>query len=114
MNPRSLVTSLFALTALAAAGDVTGHAIITKRLTKKAIASPIYNLRGTTLPAAPPEAGPINEFENTVIMMEGGLAAPNAPITATIEQRNSRFEPELLVIPGLNGIFANANQSLLR
>lgn len=99
MNPRSLVTSLCALTALAAAGDVTGHAVITKRLTKKAVASPVYNLRGATAPVAPSGGAPVNEFENTVIMMEGGPAAPNAPITATIEQRNSHFDPELLVIP---------------
>jgi plastocyanin len=68
-------------------------------LTKKAIASPVYNLRGTTPPPAPSGGAPVNEFENTVIMMEGGPAAPNPPITATIEQRNSRFDPELVVIP---------------
>src|SRR5271154_1423589 len=96
---RYLVINLVSLTLPAAAGDVTGRAVITKRLTKKAIASPVYNLRGATPPVGPADRAPVNEFENTVVMMEGGAAAPNTPITATIEQRNSRFEPELLVIP---------------
>jgi plastocyanin len=100
MNPRYLLTGLLGLALSAAGGDVTGQAIITKRLTKKAIASPVYNLRGAATPVDPSDNSPVNEFDSMVVMLEGGPAAPKAPpVTATINQRNSRFDPELLVIP---------------
>src|SRR5579864_9269030 len=54
----------------ALAGDITGEVIITKRLGRKTVAPGVYDLRGT----APPR-------------------------TVQIDQRNSRFEPDLVVIP---------------
>lgn len=80
------------------AGEVVGHAVITKRLTKKALAPIVYNLRGTALPAAPtPEA--VNEFDRMVVMLEGSSLPSKAPITASIEQRNGRFDPEIVIVP---------------
>ena len=42
------VTGLLALVLPVFAGDVVGHALITKRLTKKALSPIMYNLRGAT------------------------------------------------------------------
>ena len=47
------VSGLLLLALLALAGDVHGHAIITKRLSKKALSPIVYNLRGTATPVAP-------------------------------------------------------------
>lgn len=82
----------------AGAGDVTVTVHITRRLTKKAVAPVVYDLRGS----APAPAGaepPINEFERTVVMLAGKSRVAPAPETITIEQRNSRFAPDLVVIP---------------
>ena len=46
MNRLNWVTCLLTLVLPASAGDVQGHAIITKRLTKKALSPVVYNLRG--------------------------------------------------------------------
>lgn len=80
------------------AGDVIGHAVITKRLTKKALAPVVYNLRGTALPAAP-VSEPVNEFDRMVVILEGGSLPSKPPITAVLNQRNGRFEPEIAIVP---------------
>ena len=82
----------------AVAGDITGHAVITKRLTKRTLSPIIYNLRGLPPPSAG-ETESINEFDRMVVMLEGGPARLNPPVTAVLDQRNIRFDPDLIVIP---------------
>jgi hypothetical protein len=41
----------------AVAGDGTGHAVVTKRLTKRILSPTVYNLRGTAAPAVILEGG---------------------------------------------------------
>jgi plastocyanin len=89
---------MLALQALA--GDVTGHALVTKRLSKRALSPIIYNLRGA---AAHPETEKDNtagqEFERMVVILEGGKMPPQPPTVAVLNQRGMRFEPELIVVP---------------
>ena len=80
------------------AGDVAVEVVITKRLTKRALTPPVYNLRGA-VPQAIPEAESIDEFDKTIVMLEGGKTPPLAPQAVTIEQRGGRFEPGLVVVP---------------
>jgi plastocyanin len=51
----------------------------------------------TPEPPREPDAG--NEFERTVVLLEGRALRPPQPSSAVIEQRNTRFEPDLVVIP---------------
>jgi plastocyanin len=83
----------------AVAGDVTVYVHITKRLTKKAVAPLVYDLRGTAPAASAGTEPPINELDRTVVMLVGKNPAPAQPQTITIEQRNSRFEPDLAIVP---------------
>ena len=93
------VAALIFLVWPAAAGDVTVYVHITRRLTKKAVAPLIYDLRGAApAPSTTPEAA-INELDRTVVMLAGNAGSPPSPETITIEQRESRFEPDLAVIP---------------
>jgi|SRR5579859_4522750 len=93
------VASLFWLVMTAVAGDVTGHAIVTKRLTKKTLSPIVYNLRGTAAPAAPHDNEPLNEFERMVVILEGGKLPPPPGVAAVLNQQGSRFDPELIVVP---------------
>ncbi len=95
------ISGLLLLALNAAAGDVTGHAVVTKRLTKKALSPIVYNLRGTAAPVAPPEGAgaSVNEFDRMVVMLEGANARPLPPVTAVLNQQGSRFDPELIVVP---------------
>src|SRR5271166_739254 len=81
------------------AGDVTGHAFVTKHLTKKALSPIVYNLRGTAAPAPPPGGEPVNEFDRMVVMLEGAKLQPRPPVTMVLNQQGSHFDPELIVVP---------------
>jgi plastocyanin len=80
------------------AGEVIGHAVITKRLSKKALSPVVYNLRGTAPPAAP-ASEPVNEFDRMVVILDGGSLPPKPPVTAVLDQRNGRFDPEIVIVP---------------
>jgi len=80
------------------AGEVIGHAVITKRLSKKALSPVVYNLRGTAPPAAP-ASEPVNEFDRMVVILDGGPLPSKPPVTAVLDQRNGRFDPEIVIVP---------------
>ncbi len=96
-------TGLLLLAFHALAADVHGHALITKRLSKKALSPIVYNLRGTAAPAAPREAEPVDEFDRMVVILEpekdGPKLSPKPPVTETLNQQGARFEPDLIVVP---------------
>jgi plastocyanin len=101
MNCLYPVTGLIALVLPLAAGDVEGHALITKRLTKKALSPIVYNLRGAVAAAPPAEAksDSANEFDRLVIVLEGGSSPAKPSETVVINQRNMRFDPDLVIVP---------------
>jgi hypothetical protein len=99
MKLQGLVMGSFFLTLQAFAGDVTGHALITKRLTKKTLSPIVYNLRGTAAPAAPRDTDPVNEYDRMVLILEGGKLPPPPGVAAVLNQQGSHFDPELLVVP---------------
>jgi plastocyanin len=103
-------TAGLAVAALAVAGDLNGLIVIKRQLTKRTLSPAIYSLRGTAPPAAATQNEPVNEFERTVVFVEGGKSSPLPAQTATVEQRNSRFEPDLLILPvGSTVQFPNAD-----
>ena len=99
MRAACLLSALLLSVCSAGAGDVTVQVHITKRLTKKTVAPAIYNLRGAAPLATVGAEAPVTEFDRTVVMLSGKVPVPSDPETVTIEQRNSRFEPDLVVIP---------------
>lgn len=92
-----VVGSILMVVVPAVAGQLTGEVIIAKHLTKKTVSPTVYNLRGTAPPA--PEKITETELDRTIVMIEGGKPSAAPPQTVQIEQRNSRFEPDLVVIP---------------
>jgi plastocyanin len=96
---RVLFLTLSLLTLKAIAGDVSGHALVTKRLTKKVLSPIVYNLRGTAAPAAPPDSAAVNEYDRMVVILEGGKLPPRPPISVVLNQQDARFNPELVVVP---------------
>lgn len=92
------------------AGQVTAHILVTKRLTRKAVAPIVYNLRGTALPEPAAASAPASELDSVILWLEGGSATPSQPVSLSIEQRASRFQPDLVVIPvGSTVQFPNAD-----
>jgi plastocyanin len=111
MNRLYPVMGLIALVLPVVAGDITGHALITKRLTKKALSPIVYNLRGAVAaPPAPAKSDTANEFDRLVVVLEGGASKPKPPETLVIDQRNMRFDPDLVIVPTGSTIqFPNAD-----
>jgi plastocyanin len=111
MNCLYPVTGFIVLVLPLVAGDVSGHALVTKRLTKKALSPIVYNLRGAV--AAPPaqaKTDSANEFDRLVIVLEGGSSQAKPPETLVINQRNMRFDPDLVIVPTGSTIqFPNAD-----
>jgi plastocyanin len=97
------VSALLLLTLSASAGDVHGRALVTKRLTKKALSPIVYNLRDVTTPDAGRETEPVNEFDRMVIILEPGKDAiktpSKPPVTEILNQQGARFEPDFIVVP---------------
>jgi len=111
MNRLNWVTGLLIFVLPASAGDVRGHAVITKRLTRKALSPVVYNLRGAVPgPSGLNEAEPESDFDRLVLVLEGGTSKAKPPETVIINQRNLRFEPDLVVVPvGSTVQFPNAD-----
>lgn len=81
------------------AGSISGHAIVTKRLTKRTASPIVYNLRGAAPATAPRDSDPVNEFDRMVVILEGGSQPSKPPLTAVLDQQGLRFDNDLLVIP---------------
>jgi plastocyanin len=70
----------------------------------------VYDLRGRTPTLSADSDPPINEMDRTIVMLVGKHPAPAAAETISIEQRNSHFEPDLVVVPvGSTVQFPNAD-----
>jgi hypothetical protein len=82
--------------------EISGRITLEKRFTRKTVAPAIYDLRGVTLPGDRSTAGSSGQYERVAIWLESSEASPAAPVSASMQQRNRHFEPELLVIPGLS------------
>lgn len=93
------LTGLLVLALPAAAGDLSGHALVTKRLTKKVLSPIVYSLRGTATPVSAPDSKPVNEFDRMVIILEGGHAPAKPPVTVVIDQQAAHFDPDLVIVP---------------
>src|ERR1700685_3682559 len=97
------VSVLLLLALDVAAGDVHGRALVTRRLSKKALSPIVYNLRGATAPAAAREPEPVNEFDRMVVILEPGKDAgkdqatlpSKPPVTEVLNQQGARFDPDL-------------------
>jgi len=99
MNCLYRLTGLLVLVLPGFAGEVQGHAIISKRLAKRTLSPVVYNLRGVTPHSGSTEPGSSSEFDQLAVVLEGGNQPSKAPETVVIDQRNIRFDPDLVIVP---------------
>ncbi len=90
---------LCAWSCTAVASEVSGKISIEKKALKKAVAGAVYDLRGVAVAEDASERHSSNEFEKIAVWLDSPTEAASSPVIATLEQRNKRFEPDLLVIP---------------
>jgi plastocyanin len=100
MNCSYRLAGLLVLVLPGFAGDVQGHAIISKRLAKRTLSPVVYNLRGVMPQAgSAADTGSSSEFDQLAIVLDGGNQPSKAPETVVIDQRNIRFDPDLVIVP---------------
>ncbi len=84
----------------AGASEVLGKITIEKSITKKSVAPAVYDLRGMVVQDTSSEHLAMSGFERIAVWLEPKEPpGPIAPTTASMEQRNRRFEPALLIVP---------------
>jgi plastocyanin len=94
-----VVALLYALSGNILASQVSGKITIEKRVAKKSVAIAVYDLRGMAVPDGVSAGQNSNEFDRIAVWLDSAVASAASPITATMQQQNRRFEPDLLVIP---------------
>jgi plastocyanin len=94
-----IVALLYAFSSNAVGAEVSGKFTIQKSVTRKTVALAAYDLRGIAVPDKAPGRQDSNEFDRIAVWLESPAASPISPITATMQQQNRHFEPDLLVIP---------------
>jgi plastocyanin len=92
------------------AADLTGQIVITKKLAKKQVTLPAYQLRGASPALVHEDTGELNQFADIVVFLEGDSLGAGRPVRTELVQQNQRFEPQLLIIPaGSTVSFPNAD-----
>src|SRR5437667_5024622 len=81
------------------AGDINGHILITKTVTKKRVTLPAYPLRDVSLPFQQKDSFSFDELSRLAVYLEGPTLDSATPVSAKLIQQNIRFDPEILVIP---------------
>src|SRR6185295_12173940 len=94
----ALAVSLACFASFGVAADLNGRIVVTKKITKKRVTLPVYELRGVSS-TADPDTSPVSEYRQIVVFVEGNLPTPEPPIHADLQQRNRRFDPQIVVVP---------------
>jgi plastocyanin len=80
---------------------VSGRILIERSVRRKAIAPVTYDLRGANTVKEPTSGGSSNDYDNVAVWLEPQQdnIPPSKAVTATIHQRDRRFDPDLLIVP---------------
>src|SRR5437588_2086133 len=79
--------------------EVAGKIILQKNVKRPTVTATAYNLRAGAAELPSPERRSASPFERVAVWLESDRAESVAPVTTTIEQRNHRFEPQLVIVP---------------
>jgi plastocyanin len=107
MNRITLISALFCVGGAVQASEISGTITLDTRLVKKSLPPAVYDLRGMAVRDQRSLTGQPGKFGRVAVWLEGGSSA-SGPGTATMEQRDRRFEPDLLIVqPGSKVVFPN-------
>jgi plastocyanin len=86
---------------VATAGEISGQIIIDRSFNTRTIAPGVYELRGASTRGRTANHDQANEYDRVAVWLEpeNGDAPAAAPLASSIQQRDRRFDPELVVVP---------------
>jgi plastocyanin len=82
-----------------AGAEVTGKIILQKNVRRTTVTATAYNLRAGAVENPGPALRSTNPFERVAVWLESDRPETLTPVATTIEQRNHRFEPQLVIVP---------------
>lgn len=92
------------------AAELNGRVLVTRKLTKKRVTLPVYQLRGMSPAADRDNSQPVNEYNELAVFLEGKSSDAGKPIRVELRQEGQQFVPRLLVVPvGSTISFPNAD-----
>ena len=92
------------------AAELNGRVLVTRKLTKKRVTLPVYELRGRSPALDRDTSQPVNEYSELAIFLEGKASDAGKPVRAELRQEGQQFVPRLLVVPvGSSVSFPNAD-----
>jgi plastocyanin len=108
MNWLAPIAAAFCLCAAGVkASDVSGEITLDTRMVKKSLPPAVYDLRGIALHDKPSPVATPGGLGRVAVWLEGDSSVP-VPVTATMQQHDRHFEPDLLMIPaGSKVLFPN-------
>jgi len=92
------------------AAELNGRVIVTRKLTKKRVTLPVYQLRGMSPAADRGTSQPVNEYSELIVFLEGNSSDAGKPVRVELQQQGQQFAPRLQVVPvGSTVSFPNAD-----
>jgi plastocyanin len=82
-----------------AGAEIAGKIVLQKNVRRTTVAATAYNLRAGVAQSPSREPLSTNPFERVAVWLESDRVENAAPVKTTIEQRNHRFEPQLVIVP---------------
>jgi len=96
---RSAMALVCAMLPACFGSEVSGTITIQRGVSTKVLAPGVYDLRGMAASHGSSAATKDNAFDRVAVWLESDSQAAPAPISATMQQRQQRLEPALLIIP---------------
>ncbi len=101
---------LAGLQSLSSAAELNGRVLVTRKLTKKRVTLPVYQLRGASPAPDHDLPQPVNEYGELAVFLEGSASDAGKPVRVELRQEGQQFAPRLLVVPvGSTVSFPNAD-----
>jgi len=92
------------------AAELNGRVLVTRKLTKKRVTLPVYQLRGMSPAADRDNSRRVNEYGELAVFLEGKSSDAGTPVRVELRQEGQQFVPRLLVVPvGSTVSFPNAD-----
>jgi len=87
------------LSSTGTAAELNGRILVARKLTKKRVTLPVYQLRGMSPAPDRDAAQPLNEYGELVVFLEGNASDAGKPVRVELEQQGQQFAPRLVVVP---------------
>ena len=108
--PALILLLIVGLRSHSSAAELNGRVLVTRKLTKKRVTLPVYQLRGASPVPGHDTSQPVDEYSALAVFIEGNSSDAGKPVRVELRQEGQQFVPRLLVVPvGSTVSFPNAD-----